>query len=228
MTSWLHSHNAHAHHTPQPHAKRPVWLFDLDNTLHDANPHIFPRINHLMNAYVMEHLKMEPEAAGELRHRYWMRYGATLLGLVRHHGVDPHHFLHHTHQFPNLAQQIVYEPALATLLRRLPGRKVIFSNAPRAYVTSVLKHISLLRAFDDIFTIESLRFQPKPHQKAFREVLHALRIPAHRCIMVEDTAVNLRTARQLGMKTVWISRSTTRPTYVDVKLRSILDIRKAL
>ena len=23
--------------------RRPVWIFDLDNTLHDANPHIFPR-----------------------------------------------------------------------------------------------------------------------------------------------------------------------------------------
>ena len=25
-----------------------VWLFDLDNTLHDASPHIFPHINRSM------------------------------------------------------------------------------------------------------------------------------------------------------------------------------------
>jgi putative hydrolase of the HAD superfamily len=23
----------------------PVWLFDLDNTLHNASPHIFPHLN---------------------------------------------------------------------------------------------------------------------------------------------------------------------------------------
>ena len=41
-------------------ASRPVWLFDLDNTLHDATPHIFPHINRAMTAYVAEALGVAP------------------------------------------------------------------------------------------------------------------------------------------------------------------------
>jgi len=33
-----------------------TWLFDLDNTLHDASPHIFPHINRSMRAYIERRL----------------------------------------------------------------------------------------------------------------------------------------------------------------------------
>ena len=33
-----------------------VWLFDLDNTLHHASPHIFPHINRSMTEYIERHL----------------------------------------------------------------------------------------------------------------------------------------------------------------------------
>jgi hypothetical protein len=36
---------------PRPHRKL-VWLFDLDNTLHDASHAIFPAISANMNAYI--------------------------------------------------------------------------------------------------------------------------------------------------------------------------------
>ena len=37
---------------PTPPKQQPVWLFDLDNTLHHASHAIFPQINRLMTAYV--------------------------------------------------------------------------------------------------------------------------------------------------------------------------------
>ena len=41
----------------------------------------------------------------------------------------------------------------------------------------------------------------------FRALLRAEGLDPRRCIMVEDSAENLRTAKRLGMRTVWISRS---------------------
>ena len=38
-----------------------IWLFDLDNTLHDATPHIFPHINRSMTAYLQRHLRLSEE-----------------------------------------------------------------------------------------------------------------------------------------------------------------------
>ncbi|MBB4012538.1 pyrimidine 5'-nucleotidase [Niveibacterium umoris] len=204
-----------------------VWLFDLDNTLHDASPHIFPHINRSMTEYLMRHLALDEAGANALRIEYWHRYGATLLGLMRNHGTDAAHFLHETHQFPQLERMLVFNRALAARLRHLPGRKVLFSNAPEAYARAVLRGIGLERCFERVFGIEQLGLQPKPQSESFRRVLHALRLPAHRCIMVEDTLPNLRAAKALGMRTVWVNRGSVRPACVDVKLRNILDLRSA-
>ena len=87
-----------------------VWVFDLDNTLHNASPHIFPHINRAMTSYLQVHLGLDEAAAGELRRHYWQRYGATLIGLMRHHATDPRHFLRATHDFPELGKMVVHEP----------------------------------------------------------------------------------------------------------------------
>ena len=138
---------------------RRAWIFDLDNTLHNAAPHIFPHINRAMTAYLQAHLDLDEAEAGELRRHYWKRYGATLLGLMRHHGTDPRHFLWHTHQFPALDGMLVREPQLRATLTRLPGRKFVFSNAPVHYARAVLKALAIADLFDSVFSIESARFR---------------------------------------------------------------------
>ncbi|WP_369384829.1 hypothetical protein [Methylobacillus glycogenes] len=57
-----------------------IWLFDLDNTLHDADAEVFPRLHVEMTRYIMSELDMAEEAATLLRQHYWRIYGATLKG----------------------------------------------------------------------------------------------------------------------------------------------------
>jgi len=203
----------------------PVWLFDLDDTLHNASAHIFPRINHAMTAYLAEYLAIDTQAANSLRMLYWRRYGATMLGMKRKHGTDPRHFLHHTHQFENLEQLVVFDRALLTHLRHLPGRRYLFSNAPRSYLDAVLHITGLGRVLHGSFSIEDLGFHPKPQKQAYQTVLRQLRVPAQRCVMVEDSASNLREAKRLGMRTVWISASHHRASWVDEQLNSVRLLR---
>ncbi len=205
-----------------------TWLFDLDNTLHNASAHIFPHINRTMTAYIGAALGIDEAAATRLRQHYWQRYGATLLGLIRHHDVDPRHFLKATHDFPDLAAMLVVEPGLAALLRRLPGRKIIFSNAPRHYTEKVLALARIERCFDAVYSVEKLRFRPKPSPAGFLRVLRGEALDPRACIMVEDTLGNLKTAKRLGMKTVWVSASTRRSPYADVKIASLLDLPRRL
>jgi putative hydrolase of the HAD superfamily len=205
-----------------------VWLFDLDNTLHNATPHIFPHINRSMVSYIGEHLSVDEVEATRLRQEYWQRYGATLLGLMRHHGTDPHHFLWHTHQFPDLKHMLVLERGLKAMLRRLPGRKLVFSNAPLRYSEAVLELAGIETCFDAVYSVERVRFQPKPAVGGFRYLLRSERLDAHRCIMVEDSLANLQTAKRLGMKTVWVSGSTRQPPWVDLRLVSVLDLPRRL
>ena len=47
-------------------------------------------------------------------------------------------------------------------------------------------------------------------------------------ILVEDSAENLKTAKRLGMRTVWISRATRAPAWVDLRLKSVLELPRRL
>ena len=205
-----------------------VWIFDLDNTLHDARPHIFPHINRSMTEYVARLLDLGEEEADELRDSYWKRYGATLTGLIRHHGVDPGHFLRETHHFPDIDRMVVGRRDLRSVLRRLPGRKIVFSNAPGHYARAVLQVLGVGDLFDDVFSIERTRFRPKPQAHGFVRLLHAHRLAPSRCIMVEDSLENLRTARRLGMKTVLVTESNYAPAWVDASVRQLFRLPRLL
>jgi putative hydrolase of the HAD superfamily len=205
----------------------PLWVFDLDNTLHNATPHIFPHINRSMTAYLQQHLQLDEAEANELRVHYWKRYGATLSGLMRHHGTDPGHFLWHTHQFPELDKMVLREPRLRHVLKNLPGRKVVFSNAPQHYADAVLKLLRVDDLFDDVIAVEHARFRPKPDSYGFMHLLRRHGVKAAQCVMVEDSLENLRAAKRLGMRTVWVDASIKSAPYVDVKIRDVMQLLKA-
>lgn len=205
-----------------------TWLFDLDNTLHNASAHIFPRIHVSMMAYICRHLNVDEAEATRLRQTYWKRYGATLLGMMRHHGTDPRHFLQQTHAFDDLASMVVSERGLKQMLQRLPGRKIIFSNAPQQSDGECQSARAQLRYIAAVYPVERFRFQPKPATAGFLHLLHKERLDPRACIMVEDSLPNLKTAKRLGMKTVWVSTCSRQPPYVDVRLASVVDLPKRL
>lgn len=205
-----------------------IWIFDLDNTLHNAGPHIFPHINRAMTQYLQTHLDLDEAGASRLRQHYWDRYGATLQGLIRHHGTDPEHFLWHTHQFPALHRMVLGERGLKAALKRLPGRKVVFSNAPAHYARAVLDILGIADLFEDVFSIERTGYRPKPDPRAFYRLLRQKRLVPQRCVMVEDSLENLKTAKKLGMKTVWVTSAPKRVGGVDVSLNSVMRLPDAL
>ncbi len=203
----------------------PVWVFDLDDTLHHATPHIFPQINRAMTAYIERHLALDHDAATQLRQHYWQRYGATLLGLIRHHGIDPHHFLAATHHFDDLSSVVITAPALTHTLKALPGRRIIFSNAPQRYTHDILATTGLAPLFHAVYTVESFGFQPKPMRTGFVSLLKKERLNPGQGIMIEDSLANLVMAKRLGMHTLWLTRSLRNSPWVDHKLRNITDLR---
>jgi putative hydrolase of the HAD superfamily len=181
-----------------------------------------------MVAYIRAELGVDVDEATRLRQEYWQRYGATLLGMMRHHGTDPHHFLWHTHRFPDLKRMLVFERGLRAMLRKLPGRKIVFSNAPLHYSEAVLEAVGIRHCFNTLYSVERLRFQPKPAAGGFRYLLRRERLQAAACIMVEDSLANLQTAKRLGMRTVWISRSTRQPSWIDQRLVSVRELLRTL
>ena len=207
-----------------PH--RRVWIFDLDNTLHDARVHIFPSMHRQMNDFLRREFGLSELEANERRYMLWTRYGTTLSGLVRYYGTDPRHFLRETHLFPELADLVVHENTLRHAIARLGGRKLIFSNAPRHYVERVLKVIGADRLFDAVYTIEDAKYRGKPGAHGFHLLMRNHDLDPHRCAFVDDSLENLRTAKRLGMGTVWISREHRKVNFVDLRLGSVAQLAR--
>ncbi|HJV87205.1 MAG TPA: HAD-IA family hydrolase [Noviherbaspirillum sp.] len=228
---------------------KPIWLFDLDNTLHNASHAIFPTINANMNAFMAKVLgdgetPADPDTVNAARLAYWKRYGATLIGMIRHHDVRMEDFLREAHQFDNLAGMIRAERGLARLLKRLPGRKILLTNGPRRYSHEVMRHLGLHRHFAKHIAIESMivhrQLRPKPSKLLLRKLIAQEHAVPRRCVLVEDTADTLKAAKSLGMRTAWVTQYlatnpnlrhaaanlpqpafTKRPFYVDVKVKSV-------
>ncbi|HET7197943.1 MAG TPA: pyrimidine 5'-nucleotidase [Burkholderiales bacterium] len=203
---------------------RRVWIFDLDNTLHDARARSFPDMHRQINEYLQRYFGVDAAGADRIRDKFWRAYGTTLNGLMRHHGADPRHFLRETHVFPELADMVVRENALKHALARLGGTKLVFSNAPRHYVEGVLRAIGLRRQFRAVYSIEDARYRGKPALHGFHVLLRKHHLDPHRCAFVDDALENLRTAHRLGIATVWVSRERRRVPFVDLRVASVLEL----
>ena len=220
-----------------------MWLFDLDNTLHDASHAAFDLLDAAMTDYIVEQLALAREAADRLRRDYWRRYGATLLGLERHHGVRAAHFLEHTHRLPGLEAALLGNPRDRAALTRLPGRKFVLTNAPAAYAKRVLTALGLAGSFEAVLSIERMRtfgqLRPKPDARMLRILLARLKLRPSQCVLVEDTLVHQRAARTVGLRTAWMqgylwrnahgpevgARLRRRPTYVCARISSLQKLR---
>ena len=226
-----------------------LWIFDLDNTLHDASHAIFPAITANMNAFIAEELgenneRLTPEAANAIRIQYWKRYGATLQGLMRHHGIKPETFLKAAHDLGDLSLLIKAERGLDRKLRQLPGRKILLTNADHSYSRQILKLLGLHRYFSRHIAIQSMhvhgKLLPKPSKRMLRKLLASEKVSAHQCVLIEDSEAALKAGKALGMHTVLVSGFTrrdrtsyhssprknrpeqkNRPAFVDHKIKSI-------
>ena len=199
-----------------------IYIFDLDDTLHNASAHIFPAMNCAMTQYIMDELTLDEATAHELRKHYWRIYGATLKGLMRHHGVDAYHFLEKTHSQMDLPNMVITVKRLKSLIKSLPGRKCVFTNAPRAYAIRVLQIMDIEDCFELIFSVESTKFHAKPSVRGFQLLLKTLKANPKNCIMLEDNLPALMTAKLLGMRTIWITKKIQKPNFVNYRISSVL------
>lgn len=183
-----------------------TWIFDLDNTLYPASARLFSQIDARMGAYIQDLLGVDPAEAHRVQKALFHSHGMTLPGLMAHHGVDPHDFLAKVHDVD--IDVVAPHPELAALIGRLPGRKLVFTNADAPYAERVLARLGLSASFDALHDIHALGYVPKPQAAAYAQLCAQHRIDPTRALFVEDMARNLPPAKALGMTTVWIDNGS--------------------
>jgi putative hydrolase of the HAD superfamily len=179
-----------------------AWVFDLDNTLYPASCRLFSQIDQRMSTFIAGLLEIAPEEARLIQKRLFYEHGTTLRGLMKVHGIEPQAFLDFVHDIDHSA--VPAAPELAGALRRLPGRKLVFTNGTCAHAQRVLDRLGISELMDDVFDIVHCDFIPKPERAPYMKFVERTGITPRRAAMFEDIARNLEQPHDLGMTTVLV------------------------
>ena len=181
------------------------WIFDLDNTVYDINAGVFEKISSRITDFIITALSVTREEANIVRSNMYKKYGLTLTGLMREYGIAPDEYLDYIHDVTH--PELKYDEQLKLNLKNLTGRKFIYTNASKNHSKNILSLMGIEAEFEKILDIKATQYLPKPDPKSYNIMLKAFGISGDQIgnsIFIEDTAKNLRPAKSLGIKTVWI------------------------
>ena len=181
------------------------WIFDLDNTVYDINAGVFEKISSRITDFIITALSIPREEANIVRSNMYKKYGLTLTGLMREYGIAPDEYLDYIHDVTH--PELKYDEELKYNLKNLTGRKFIYTNASKNHSKNILSVMGIDAEFEKILDIKATKYLPKPEPKSYNIMLKAFGISPDQIgnsIFIEDTAKNLRPAKLLGLKTVWI------------------------
>jgi len=178
------------------------WLFDLDNTLYSGNTKVFDQVDKKMSQYISEKLNVSLEKAKKMQKNYFHEYNTTLNGMIKNHKIDADEFLDFVHDID--VDFLKKDIELGQELKKLDGKKIIFTNGPKKHAINITQRIGVDQYFDDIFDIVDSDFVPKPAVEPYKKLIKKHKIDPKLCVFIEDIARNLKPAYEMGMKTIWI------------------------
>jgi putative hydrolase of the HAD superfamily len=179
-----------------------TWLFDLDNTLYPLESGLAMRVSARITDFVADLTGLPRDESHVLQKRYLAEHGLTLRGLMLNHDVDPDVFHAWLHHVP--LECLTPDPALRRAIGRLPGRRLIFTNADSVHATRVLERLGLGELFESVFHIGSAAFEPKPAPGTFARIVEAHGLTPATTAFFDDAAHNLAPAADLGMTTILV------------------------
>ena len=191
-----------------------TWIFDLDDTLYPRDSGLYEQMLARVIELIQTAVGLDAVEAGRLHAEYYDRYGTSMIGLSRHHGIPPQRFFDFVHQVDLTA--IGEGHHLRTALAALPGRRIVFTNGSRLHAQRVLQQLELTKLFSGICDIEACEFVGKPSRSAYEMLIRQHDIEPSCTMMFDDRAVNLQAAFELGLKTVLVNpTSWSGQSYVD-------------
>jgi len=198
-----------------------VWIFDLDNTLYPAGSEFITLMEGRMTDFVARETGLPRDEARALQKRYLHEHGTTLAGLMANHGVEPEAFLTEVHDVA--IDSLKPDEALKAALARLPGRRLVFTNANARHAERVLAHLGLAELFEDVFHIAAAGYIPKPQPETFALMIARHGVEPAQAAFFEDSERNLEPAAAMGMTTVLIGPKAeeSRMAYVDHRAREL-------
>ena len=172
--------------------KAKYWIFDLDNTLYSGETKVFEQVNKKMSKYISKKLNISIIEAKKIQKSYFYKFNTTLNGMIKNHQIDANEFLDFVHDVD--IDFLKEDRKLNNELKKLNGKKIIFTNGSRKHAQNVTKRLGIDRCFDAIFDIVDSEFIPKPSMEPYKKLINKHKIDPNLCVFIEDIARNLKPA----------------------------------
>ncbi len=201
----------------QNNPKHPVFFFDLDNTLYPKSSGIDQLMARRIELFFMEHLQLPAEESRQLGARFYQDYGLAIKGLIKHFSIDP--AVYDAFVDGGLPLEDILKPnlKLQRILSSLNehGTCWVFTNAGRTHATRVLRLLQLDSYFAGVIYCDysEPNFPAKPDRLAFQRAMNCVGVEeASRCYFFDDAIGNIRAAREVGWKVIYVDEEAAECT----------------
>ena len=202
-------------------------FLDLDDTVYPSSSGLWEAIGDRINQFMIERVHLPTEGVIQLREQLYHTYGTTMRGLAIEYQIDIHEYLAFVHDVP-LKKYIKPDPTLRQVLRDLPYRLVVFTNADSAHAHRVLKVVGIDDLVSGVIDILAVSPYCKPQKGAYEKAL-ALTGEADpsTVAMFDDNIANLKIARQMGIFAVRVGKRQYQSEY-HASINALRDLDQVL
>ena len=216
-----------------------VWLIDCDDTLYESSRGMFAAIHLRMESFIAQSLACRSKKAVAFSMPIGRSTERLFLGLEKHHGIAPKEFFDATHRF-DLSEEVPEDfcrTKLRDSLKALKGKRVLVTNGPECYIQALLPLLGIADLFDAVVSADDMRvlgaWRCKPDETLFASLAARFKARPEQCAFIEDSPVNLKTAKKLGMLTVWCAGYRKREphrvhahAWADVAVDSLFELAR--
>jgi putative hydrolase of the HAD superfamily len=192
-----------------------IILFDLDDTLYPRESGLMVAIGERITHFVSECVGVTIDEAKALRKYFRETYGTALRGLTEEgYRFDIDEYFRFVHDVS--LDTIQPNPQTRWMLLNMPLRRAVFTNSNVEHAERILSHLNIRDCFESIIDIRALNFICKPDLRSYATALEMMNVRANETILVEDMAVNTKTAKALGMQTILVDHPPSDDAHVVV------------
>lgn len=181
-------------------------FFDLDNTIYPADCGLWQAIGKRIDSYLSEEMHLQMEDITAFRVYCRENFGTTLQGLKSVYDIDEQQYLRYVHNV-DLSLYLKKDLELVELIRSLPQRKVILTNADENHSRNVLRYLEIEPCFDLIIDVNKLNPHVKPEPESFQIALDLAGTPsADGCVFLDDYLPNVLAAQGAGFFSILVDQ----------------------
>ncbi len=206
-------------------------IFDVDGTLVDARKDIVKAMNHALRVVGAPERRYEEivshigTGVKDLVRKSLRREDASLVdNAVREFG---NYYIKHS------ADEATLYPHVREVLEHFKKkRKFILTNRYTSFAAATLKELDIREYFEDIIGGDDEECM-KPSRCILDKVLPGMKIDKARAIIVGDMAIDIKTGKNSGVKTCWVTyglgkRGEVEPLKPDYIINDIIELKRII